>query len=115
MFPHKLSEDLENYRSEIGKVLKPGKTCLITFFLINPESDALIQSGKSFQSFQHNISICRIVNQNMPESSTGHEEAYLRSLYGKYRLANGEPIQFGGRSGRKTFTSYQDIVCATKL
>lgn len=115
VFTHMLAEDLENYLSEISRVLRPGGTCLITFFLINPKSEALIQSGKSLQDFQHNIGICRIVNQDMPESSTGYEEAHIRSLYTKYNLAIIEPIHFGGWSGRETFTSYQDIVCARKL
>ena len=37
-----LSADMENYLKQIARVLKPGGRCLITYFLLNPESAKLM-------------------------------------------------------------------------
>lgn len=47
VFTHMYAEDLENYLAEVSRVLRPGGTCLITFFLINEDSQQQIDSGKS--------------------------------------------------------------------
>lgn len=114
VFTHMYAEDLENYLSEISRVLRKGGSCLITYFLINEDSQQKIDKGKSLQNFQHSVGECYIVNKDMPEASTGYAESFIRDLYSKYGLAVIEPVRFGGWSGRLVFTSYQDIVCARK-
>ena len=114
VFTHMFADDLENYLSEIARVLRKDGTCLVTYFLINEDSQQKIDKGKSLQNFQHSIGECYIVNKDMPESSTGYDENFIRGLYSKYGLTLIEPIRFGGWSGRLVFTSYQDIVCAKK-
>lgn len=44
IFTHMLPEDIENYLSEIARVLKKGGRFLITFFLLNKESLELINA-----------------------------------------------------------------------
>ncbi len=41
VFTHMLSKDLKNYFSEICRVLKPGGSTLITYFILNEESQDL--------------------------------------------------------------------------
>jgi len=115
VFTHMYAEDMENYLAEIARVLKPGGTCLITYFLINDDSQKKIDSGNSLQNFQHTIGECHIVDKDMPEGATGYRESFIRDLHTKYGLEITEPVLFGGWSGRLSFVSYQDIVCARKL
>lgn len=55
VFTQMLSEDLENYMSEISRVLKQHRRCLITFFLLNNESKRLINVGSSAVDFKYKI------------------------------------------------------------
>ena len=46
VFTHMLPADVRHYLQEIVRVLKPGGQSLITFFLLNEESLALMKEGK---------------------------------------------------------------------
>lgn len=52
VFTHMLPQDMENYLSEISRILRSGGRCLITFFLLNAESLKLIEMGASDLDFQ---------------------------------------------------------------
>ncbi len=52
VFTHMLPQDMDNYLSEVARVLKPDGRCLITYFLLNPESLALIDAEESSFNFQ---------------------------------------------------------------
>lgn len=58
VFTHMLPSDLENYLSEISRVLKTGGKCLITFFILNEESESLVRSGRSTLDFRYKIEGC---------------------------------------------------------
>lgn len=55
LFTHMLPSDVEHYLHEIVRVLKPGGRSLITFFLLNEESSALITQGKASFDFEHEM------------------------------------------------------------
>jgi len=46
VFTHMLPKDMENYFSQIARVLRKKGRCLITFFLLNKESLRLIEMVK---------------------------------------------------------------------
>ena len=114
VFTHMLSPDVENYVAEISRVLKSGGTCLITFFLLNEESNQLIQSGKSTINFRYPLNGCVIANQNMPEDAIAYDEAVVRELFERNGLKVTLPIHYGSWCGRQTFLTYQDLILATK-
>ena len=47
--------DMENYLSEISRVLKTGGRYLITFIILKSESEGLIRSGHSTLDFCYKI------------------------------------------------------------
>ena len=47
VFTHMLPPDVENYFSEIARVLKPGGRSVITFFMLNPEALTGIGTGRN--------------------------------------------------------------------
>jgi SAM-dependent methyltransferase len=114
VFTHMFPADLENYLKEISRVLKKGGHCFITMFLLNKESEDLLQRGLSSQNFVYKLEGCVTANLEIPEASIAFEETYTRRLFASVDLSLVQPIHYGRWCGRKEFLSYQDIVIATK-
>ena len=114
VFTHMFPADLENYEREIARVLKRGGTCFVTMFLLNEESQRLIEEKRSTQNFIYKLEGCVTTDPTNPEGSLGFEEGYIRQLFARLGLSIREPIQYGAWCGRNQFLSYQDIVIATK-
>jgi SAM-dependent methyltransferase len=114
VFTHMFPADMENYAKEISRVLTKGGTCFITMFLLNEESESLIEKKLSTQNFVYRLDGCVTADAKNPEASLAFEETYVRSLFGGLGLSIREPIHYGAWCGRTEFLSYQDIVIATK-
>jgi glycosyltransferase involved in cell wall biosynthesis/SAM-dependent methyltransferase len=118
VFTHMLSEDVENYFSEIVRVLTRGGRCFITFFLLNERSLELINTKKSTLDFKHEMGKYRTTNANVPEEAVCYDEVFILSLYEKYGLKVNEPIHYGSwceRGDSSDQDTAQDIIIATKL
>ena len=114
VFTHMLPRDVEHFLDEITRVLKPGGTALITFFLLNQESRALLSQGRSSQNFVHPLEMCLTVSADKPEAAISYPEEHVRALYAARGLSIVEPVRYGSWCGRSAYLSYQDIVLATK-
>ena len=116
VFTHMYSKDINNYLSEISRVLKPGGRCLITFFLMNEKSKSLIKSGLSSQNLVHQLDDhSYIKDEIVPESAIGFNEEYIKMLFKDNFLRILYPIYYGSWCGRDEFKSYQDIIVAEKV
>ncbi len=109
-----LAPDLENYVSEISRVLKPGGRCFITFFLLDPDSEDGTRTGRSALHLRHQIGDARVERAEVPEAAVAFRETYVRSLFSTNKLEIVEPIRFGRWSGRHTDVGFQDIVVACR-
>lgn len=109
-----LPKDLENYLSEVSRVLKTEGRCLITFFLLNPASKQSIETKTSQIDFRYEQDCYRTVDKNIPEKAIAYDEKFVRRLYEKHELNVVEPIHYGSWSGRVGHVSFQDLVVATK-
>lgn len=114
VFTHMFPLDLENYLSEISRVLKTGGKCLITFFILNEESEKLIQSGQSTLDFRYKIDCCLTINENDPEAAIAYNEEFVIRLFNKYGLEIIQPIHYGSWCKRDIYLSYQDLIIAQK-
>jgi len=114
VFTHMLPQDLENYLSEVARVLRRGGRCLISFFLLNDVSRELLNAGKSSVQMNPWMDSLWTADPNNPETAIGYEEDFVRSLYDKHKLEIAPPIHYGGWSGREDFLSYQDLLLAFK-
>ncbi len=114
VFTHMLPGGVENYMLEISRVLKPGGKCLITFFILNEESEQLIKDGKSVFNFKSDYDIYRLQNEEVPEDAIAYKEDYLKDLFNKNSLQMEEPVHYGSWCGRNNYLSFQDIVIAEK-
>lgn len=112
VFTHMVPKEVENYLGEIARVLKKGGRALITFFLINEESRAFVESGNS--KFNREFEGCLVIDANLPEAAIAYEESYIKTLMGKYGLEISDPVYYGSWSKRDVFLSSQDIILAHK-
>ena len=94
-FTHMLARDMENYLSEIARVLRPGGRTLITYFLLNPDSEGLIREGRSAHTFRSEEDGCRSDNPDRPENAVAYTESRIRDLYKWYGFEIREPVQYG--------------------
>jgi SAM-dependent methyltransferase len=114
VFTHMLPAAVDNYMSEISRVLKPGATCLITFFLLNDESLPLIRSGRSTLNFKREIEGCLSISRHNPESAIAYKEDVVRRMFETHDLDIVGPIRYGSWCERPNGLSYQDIIVAKK-
>ncbi len=113
VFTHMLPRDTENYLAEISRVLKRKGRCLISWFLLNPESDGLIRSNKSTLNLTYQVEdVCRTTNLANPESAIGYDEAYVLGLYERCGFKIRDRVYYGSWCGRAGFLSYQDLILA---
>jgi SAM-dependent methyltransferase len=116
VFTHMLRPDTENYVKQVARVLKPGGRCLISYFLLNAEAEALMTKPGSLFNFQHAMGDgCRVAAPGSPEGAVAYQEATIREMYARHGLKITEPIRYGSWCGRSQFLSCQDIVLATKI
>ena len=114
VFTHMLPADLENYLSEIARVLKAEGKCLITFFLLNKESIKQLAAGHSHANFLYEIDGWLTTSKKDPEIAIAYDEDLVKGLFKKYGLEIIQPIKYGSWCGRGDFLSYQDLVVAAK-
>jgi SAM-dependent methyltransferase len=114
VFTHMLPAGLKNYLFEIARVLKKGGRCLITCFLLNDESAALIRAGKGYYRFPHRFGNYAVENAAMPEDVVGYHEPYLTGLYKGLGLKIDGPVRYGSWCGRAKSFDSQDLIVATK-
>jgi SAM-dependent methyltransferase len=115
VFTHMLAADMQHYLSEIARILKPDGRCMISMFLINPESQELMDAGKSVFRFTVARQDCMILREKRPEEAVGYPEGFIRQCFARNNLEILEPIHFGSWAGRKNHLSAQDIILARKV
>jgi ubiquinone/menaquinone biosynthesis C-methylase UbiE len=114
VFTHMLPEDMENYFSEIARVLKRNGRCFISFFLSNAESLQLMNDGKCALDFKYEFGDYRSIDSNSPEMAVCYDEPFVLDLYEKYGLKEKQSVLYGSWCGRSKFYSYQDIIVTSK-
>ncbi len=114
VFTHMLPHDVENYMSEIARVMKRGGKCFITFFILNEESLNLIRLGISSLNFQYEVNGCLSTNEKTPEEAIAYDEKTVIEFFEKNGLLIEQPVRYGSWCGRQEFFTYQDVIIAEK-
>lgn len=113
VFTHMRTSAIENYLREMSRVLRPGGTCLITWFLLDQESSRLLKAGLGSVDFFHPFENGLTTSPRNPEETVAFPEDAVRGLYGRTGLSV-SAIYSGSWSGRRPALSFQDIVIARK-
>ena len=114
VFTHMRHREVEHYLSEIRRVLAPGGRCFATYFLLNPEVDAVLEQQRSVLTFRHPMEHGRADNASNPDAAFAFDEAYIREMYARQGLQIVEPIHYGSWPGRPSDVGYQDIVVSVR-
>jgi SAM-dependent methyltransferase len=114
VFTHMMPAAIERYVAELARVLVPGGRCLLTFFLLNEESRALIEQGRSTQPFVDAQPPYAVTDPLIPERAVAYEQQWVLDSLSAAGLEARLPPSYGSWCGRETYTSYQDIVIADK-
>lgn len=114
VFTHMLSPGVQNYLSEIRRVLAPGGRCFITYFLLNEDAEGLMEADKSAIQFRFPVDSGKAANPDKLEDVVAFDESFVREAYKKAGLCIAEPFRYGSWSGRQTDVGYQDIVVAVR-
>ena len=113
VFTHMLEPEVERYLSEVGRVLRPGGRCIVTYFLLNDDSRRRIAAGESYFSFSTGSGVARFEDAGDPEAVVAYDESFVRGRH----TASGLPVESvrgGYWCGRSDYLTWQDIVIASR-
>lgn len=121
VFTHMMPDDIDHYLAEIRRVLAPGGTVLMTAFLINDPTRALIAErvaasrelialDRSTFTFTHRFGRCYADIHAEPENATAYDEAEFRRMADAAGLEI-TAVHFGGWRGVPG-VSFQDMIVA---
>ena len=116
VFTHMLPADVRHYLAEVSRVMRPGGRALITYFLLNPESERYVAAGRDVMKIPHvwnDDAGCRVAVVEMPEQVTAHDEQRIRYFYAEAGLTIYE-MAFGNWCGRPSLLGLQDLIVGIK-
>jgi SAM-dependent methyltransferase len=113
LFTHLQYAETRHYLEETARVLRPGGSCLLTFFLLTPEAEAGIGAGTSAFDFSHPIEGGMTTDPRQPENAIAIRTDELRALLGAAGLSV-RAIHPGSWSDPGRQATLQDIVVADR-
>jgi SAM-dependent methyltransferase len=114
LFTHLVHDEVGHYLAETARVLKPGGTCFLTFFLLTPRAKSEIAAGRAALAFRHPVAGGATTDPGRPEEAIAFEVDEARAMLEEAGLAVVEPIHFGSWANEPAAASYQDIVVARR-
>ncbi len=118
VFTHMLPDQIDQYLSEISRVLKSGGTCFITWFILNDKARQNIEKGLSNANMTITLKsdLAYYSHKDMPEAEIGFEEKWIHQKLRQYGLDKDLQILPGYWSNpSKKENSYQDIIISKKI
>jgi SAM-dependent methyltransferase len=116
VFTHMHPNDVRHYLKELGRVIRSGGRAVITYFLLNDESRALVAQDRDEVKMKVDWDgdpLCRVANLEVPEHATAHDETRIRAFTAEAGFTVNE-ITFGNWCGRPALLGLQDVMIVTK-
>jgi SAM-dependent methyltransferase len=114
LFTHLVRDEARHYLAETARVLKPGGSCLLTFFLIGAEAEAEIAAGRAGLDLSHPAGGGLTTDPRQPEEAIGFREADLPALLAEAGLELGGPVRHGLWANAPGAVTLQDMVVARR-
>lgn len=114
VFTHMLPPEVRHYLDEIRRVLKPSGRSLMTFFLLNPDSTAAIEAGRTKRKFAYEGDGYRYDIEGRPEAALAYREEDALSLIEAAGLTLDGSIHHGRWTGHEPAAAGQDVIVAKR-
>ena len=110
VFTHMLEPDHDRYVAEVARVLRPGGSCLATYFLLNDDSRRRIGAGESHFAFGGGREgAAHFEDGSDPEAVVAYDEAFVRGAH-EGRGLEVASIHPGYWCGREEYLTWQDVL-----
>lgn len=76
VFTHMMPDEIKQYCAEISRVLKNGGTCFATFFVLDEESERLMQEDKKFY-FKHDHGYYKLMDEKVKSANIALKKEYI--------------------------------------
>ena len=116
VFSHMIPEDINNYLSEIYRVLKKGGYCVATFFILDEEAKRNIEAGRTGEfSFKYRHDGYAYLDEKVKEANVAYDPECLSSMItnSKLQMVCMEPGRWSDPH-RKT-DQFQDLIILQKM
>jgi SAM-dependent methyltransferase len=114
LFTHLVHDEAEHYLGEIARVLRPGGTCFLTFFLLSAEAEREMAAGRAAFRFEHEIDGAATTDPRLPEEAVAYRVEEARAMLERAGLAVREPIHSGGWANAPGAPTLQDVIVAER-
>ena len=114
VFTHMQPDEVDNYLSEIYRVLRPGGKCLATFFVYNDELEKALNENLVSMSFDYDKGNYRLMNEKVKAANVAFKESYLKGLITNHGLKINNVIDGFWKTGRVGDDEFQDIYVLEK-
>lgn len=111
VFTHMLPDEIENYFSQMERVLKPGATAVCTFFILNAESIKSMNNQKGgFKFILSDHKPYALLNEKVKAANVAYRENYVDKILADHSFNIISKIP-GHWCGREKYNSlaFQDI------
>ncbi|RRN63157.1 class I SAM-dependent methyltransferase [Caulobacter sp. 602-1] len=111
VFTHLLAADQAQFAREIARVLKPGGTSIVSWYLIDEEARANTGGGEIAFDFVHALEGCWTATPDLPEAVIGYD---LEPILAQYETLGLDVLNQALGVWRRQPMQDQDIIIARK-
>lgn len=79
VFTHMLPDDVENYLKEINRVLKKGKSCFVTFFILDEKSKSKMKN-EGMKNFPFDLGNYSLMDKSVKEANVAYSKVFINDL-----------------------------------
>ncbi|MFZ4399596.1 MAG: class I SAM-dependent methyltransferase [Bacteroidales bacterium] len=115
VFTHMLQTEVEQYIKEIVRVLKPEGKCLATFFILNNESETMMNTTADSFKFPYHHGEYSLMSEDTKTANVAYRQQWIEKILTKNKLKI-DYIRYGYWCGRDKdkFSDFQDIFILSK-
>ena len=116
VFSHMIPEDINNYLSEIYRVLKKGGYCVATFFILDEEAKRNIEAGRTGEfSFKYRHDGYAYLDEKVKEANVAYDPECLSSMItnSKLQMVCMEPGRWS--DPHRKSDQFQDLIILQKM
>src|SRR5262249_8607103 len=95
VFTHMLGDAVDNYLSEVARVLRSGGRMFVSLFLLDDASKAAIRAGRARLDFRHPFGAMRALSADCPEEGLAIERTDFLERLRRYAFVPDGEMRLG--------------------